>query len=105
MGIEPTSEPWGLLSVPTSLPRGQTNLRPSRPYLTITRERRTHFPLVCVGRCVSGEREGLARKYVAPLNSKIEAFFQPTIQPTICDVLCDLQVLWQSRGLVCCCKT
>jgi hypothetical protein len=35
MGIEPTSEPWGLVNVPTSLPRGQTNLRPELAFLTV----------------------------------------------------------------------
>lgn len=35
MGIEPTSERWGLLNAPTSLPRGQTNLRPELAFSTV----------------------------------------------------------------------
>jgi hypothetical protein len=83
MRIEPTSEPWGLLNVPASLPRGQTNLRPELAFWTVpdnhTREENSP-PLVCVSRCVSGEREGLAHKYVACSTAQSKRF--PTHNPT-----------------------
>jgi hypothetical protein len=80
MGIEPTFEPWGLLCVPTSLPRGQTNLHPSRPYLTITRERRTHFPLVCVD-AASRENAKAWRVSTLPAQQQNRSLF-PTHNPT-----------------------
>ena len=51
-GIEPTSEPWGLLNIPTSLPRGQTNLHPELAFSTVpdNYSRKENSPPACLCR-------------------------------------------------------
>jgi hypothetical protein len=66
MGIEPTSEPWGLLNVPTSLPRGQTNLRPELAFSTVPDDhsRKENSPPALLCRTLRPARKDVARSTV-----------------------------------------
>ena len=97
VGIEPTSEPWGLQNVPTSIPRGQTNPRPELPFSTVpdSHSRKENSPPALLCRTLRP-----ARKDVARSTERSKPFSNPQPNPQNAMSCTTYEVFGSPRGLV-----